>query len=471
MMILSKTDYLHFLHCAKSLWLSKHKPEEYPKKTISTYEDKLALEGYEVQRLVQDFLLKTPEAGSFSFEKIFTTDEGLYAQADIIRENDDGTVNIYEVKSAGNIDKSHLIDATFQTITVENSGLKVNAVYIVHLNKEYVRAEALEVDKMMSFSLVTEQVKGLMEETADSIKSALALLKEKEIDETSCSCLLLNKSHHCETFDYFNPKVPKPSIYNLPRLHKNKILTFTKEGRLSLDEIDEDEVSSNQLNVLKAAKFNSPVINQDIIRKFYEQVEYPIHFLDYETFSSAIPMVEGMKPHAHIPFQFSIHIKKNEDSAELEHYQYLAEEAELPLNLIESMEKVIYDKGSVVSWHKSFENTRNKEMALLYPDKADFLNSVTERTIDLEDIFKGGYIDIAFGGSTSIKKVLPILVPELTYDSMTVANGTDAMEAFSKIIELEDITEKTQLKTDMLAYCKLDTLAMVKIFEKINAII
>ena len=280
----------------------------------------------------------------------------------------------------------------------------------------------------------------------------------------------LSKSHHCETFDYFNPRVPKPSIYNLPRLHKNKILTFTKEDRLSLEEIDEDEVSPNQLNVLKAAKSNSPVINQDIIRKFYEQVEYPIHFLDYETFSSAIPMVEGMKPHAHIPFQFSIHIKKDEDSAELEHYQYLAEEAELPLTLIESMEKVIHDKGSVVSWHKSFENTRNKEMALLYPDKADFLNRVTERTIDLEDIFKAGYIDIAFGGSTSIKKVLPILVPELTYDSMTVANGTDAMEAFSKIIEWEDNTEKTKLKEDMLAYCKLDTFAMVKIYEKMKEI-
>jgi hypothetical protein len=155
----------------------------------------------------------------------------------------------------------------------------------------------------------------------------------------------------------------------------------------------------------------------------------------------------------------------------LDHHQYLAREAELPLALIKSMEKVIDGKGSVISWHKSFENTRNKEMALLYPDKANFLNSVTERTIDLEDIFKAGYIDIAFGGSTSIKKVLPILVPELTYDNMSVANGTDAMEAFSKIIELEDNSKKTKLREDMFDYCKLDTFAMVKIFEKISEII
>ena len=125
-------------------------------------------------------------------------------------------------------------------------------------------------------------------------------------------------------------------------------------------------------------------------------------------------------------------------------------------------------KGSVISWHKSFENTRNKEMALLYSDNANFLNSVTKRTIDLEDIFKAGYIDIAFGGSTSIKKVLPILVPELTYEGMSVANVTDAMEAFSKIIGLEDNIQKTKLREDMLAYCKLDTLAMVKLYEKMK---
>ena len=158
-MLLSKSDYLHFLQCAKSLWLSKHKPEKYPKKTISTYEDKLALEGYEVQRLVQDFLLKTQEAGSYSFEKIFRTDLGLYAEADIIKENDDGTVNIYEVKSAGNIDKTHLIDATFQTITVENSGLKVNAVFLLGggVCKVWLKSSKIRTSQRRSLQICSDK--------------------------------------------------------------------------------------------------------------------------------------------------------------------------------------------------------------------------------------------------------------------------------------------------------------------------
>ncbi len=99
------------------------------------------------------------------------------------------------------------------------------------------------------------------------------------------------------------------------------------------------------------------------------------------------------------------------------------------------------------------------------------MKNVTDRTIDLEDIFKGGYVDIAFGGSTSIKKVLPIIVPDLSYDDMAVANGTDAMEAFTRLLELPDEVDKKKLRHEMLEYCKLDTLAMVRIFEKMEKLI
>lgn len=240
---------------------------------------------------------------------------------------------------------------------------------------------------------------------------------------------------------------------------------FSKEQRFDLNEIDDNEVSKNQLRVLKAAKSNSPVINRSAIKNFYDKVQYPLYFLDYETYSSAIPVVEGVKPHAHIPFQFSIHVMAAGNIPDLQHFEHLADRAELPIKMIESMQKIIGPKGSIVSWHKSFENTRNKEMAALYPDKAEFLNSISDRTIDLEDMFKDGYVDIAFGGSTSIKKVLPVIVPDLSYDKMEVANGTDAMEAFTRMLNLAIGYERKKLRHEMLKYCKLDTLAMVKIFE------
>ena len=215
-MQLSKTNFLQFQKCPKSLWLLKNKPGVYPHKIGSNYEDKLAAEGYEVQRLVQDFLKQHESSDKYLFEKIYKTKDKLYASADIIRENEDGTVNIYEVKSSGEVGKEHLTDATFQTITVEKSGVRVKSVYIVHLNKEYVRQDVLNVGEMMTFSLVTEQVRSLVENVTTEIELALGLLDQAEINETLCSCLKLSKSHHCETFNYFNPNLPTPSIYNLP---------------------------------------------------------------------------------------------------------------------------------------------------------------------------------------------------------------------------------------------------------------
>ena len=115
------------------------------------------------------------------------------------------------------------------------------------------------------------------------IDAALKLLAETEIDETSCSCLKLSRGHHCDSFDYFNPNIPKPSIYNLPRIHTKKLQMFSAEGRFDLHKIDESEVSGNQLSVLMAAKSNEPNIDEKKIQAFFEKVQYPLYFLDYET--------------------------------------------------------------------------------------------------------------------------------------------------------------------------------------------
>jgi hypothetical protein len=138
--------------------------------------------------------------------------------------------------------------------------------------------------------------------------------------------------------------------------------------------------------------------------------------------------------------------------------------------MIEHMEYHIGATGSLVSWHASFENTQNKTMAAQYPDKADFLHDLIKRTLDLEDVFKDGYVDIAFAGSTSIKKVLPVIAPDLSYKEMDVANGTDAMEAWVRLITMPDGNDRDQLREAMLEYCKLDTYAMVRLFEEMERI-
>ena len=232
----------------------------------------------------------------------------------------------------------------------------------------------------------------------------------------------------------------------------------------------DNEVTEKQAHVLRSAHLKEPVVDTTIISDWFSRLEYPVYFLDYETYASATPIVDGARPHSPIPFQYSLHIKKSKDEASLDHVEYLTDRAEMPINMIEHLEKHIGDVGSVVSWHASFENTQNRSMMAIYPDKQGFLQRLMNRTVDLEDLFKEGYVDINFQGSTSIKKVLPVLVPELDYAGMKVANGTDAMEAWQRLTRLPTGQAKDKLRKSMLEYCKLDTLAMVRIFEFLEKI-
>ena len=94
-MQISKTDFIHYLNCPKSLWLLKHKPDQYPHGEFSDYMKKLTAEGYEVEDYVQKLIKNQPGAGSYSFQSVFQTQRGLYAKADVTRDNGDGTMNVY----------------------------------------------------------------------------------------------------------------------------------------------------------------------------------------------------------------------------------------------------------------------------------------------------------------------------------------------------------------------------------------
>ena len=403
-MQLSKTDFLQFLHCPKSLWLLRRKPALYQHGPFSDYLQKIVTEGYEVELYLKSLFSSQIDSDKYSYQTGFKTGDGLYAIADCTRQHDDGSIDIYEVKSSTSVQRgspqNQIKDASFQKIAAEGAGFTVARVFIVHLNSQYARNGVIDTDELLVFADVTAEVNEMAEQTKREIAAALLLLKSPDIDESSCSCLELTKSNHCDTFDYFNPSIPKPSIYNLPRISKSKLRNFVADGRFALDDIGLDEVTEKQSHVLRSAHLKEPVVDHTIISMWFSKLEYPVYFLDYETYASTTPIIDGARPHAPIPFQYSLHIKRSLNDNKLEHVEYLAEEATLPISLIEHMQKNISDVGSVVSWHASYENTQNRSMAVMYPAKSDFLQGLIDRTVDLEDLFKEGYVDIKFQGST-----------------------------------------------------------------------
>lgn len=173
--------------------------------------------------------------------------------------------------------------------------------------------------------------------------------------------------------------------------------------------------------------------------------------------------MDGVSPHQQIPVQISIH--KLEADGELSHSEFLADGPGKREGLLQSLRLGIGDTGNCISWNKSFEIGCNKGLAKAFPAYATFLESMNERTIDLMEVFKLDYVDIRFKGSTSIKNVLPIVCPHLSYDGLAVGNGGTAMAAWRSMSRELDPELKAQKRNDLLEYCKLDTFAMVEIYR------
>jgi hypothetical protein len=167
--------------------------------------------------------------------------------------------------------------------------------------------------------------------------------------------------------------------------------------------------------------------------------------------------------------QFSLHVLREDGS--LDHQEWLSDGHGVERALAEQLAAHVGAVGSAVVWHETFERSRNRDLGALVPELTGFFEDLNARTIDLRVPFKEHYVDIAFGGSTSIKRVLPVVCPHVGYDQDAVHDGGGAMEAWTRMVTSEDAGEKARLRAELLAYCGLDTLAMVEIFRFLQGVV
>ena len=233
------------------------------------------------------------------------------------------------------------------------------------------------------------------------------------------------------------------------------------------------DLNPKQFMIVDRAKTNTEHIDHNAITIELEKIAFPLYFLDYETCICAIPQYEGYHPQQQIVFQYSLH-KLEKSGDEPIHFEHISlVEGDPTLLLLERLKDDIGNSGTVIVWNKSFEMTMNKEMAKLHPEYADFLEQLNERIYDLGDIVNlGYYLHPGFKGSWSIKHVLPVMVPELSYKGMVIGKGDQASMAWwNMTFGQVDQREKEQLTEALLHYCELDTLDMVEIYRKLNELI
>ncbi|MEK7620866.1 MAG: DUF2779 domain-containing protein [Patescibacteria group bacterium] len=490
MMYLSKSDYLKYLICPSYLWLWKNKPEVVPVDDDESIKQRLE-QGNEIERYArmlfpEGSLVETrgksartdteklvAKGAKTIFQATVMTDEGLLAMADVITRGDspDSWV-LYEVKSTNSIKKEHILDLTFQRVAFEDAGYKIGKIKIIYLNKDYERQSDVDPKKLLLEADVTADTDELIEVVRAQTKDALEWLQRKDEPKT-CSCRLNSRSKHCPTFHYLNPDVPEYSVFNISRIGGKKLAVLIDGYTLNVEDVPEDiKLTVIQQNQVDVAKSKQPKIDKQAIAERLSELEFPLYFLDYETVSTALPVFNKCRPYQQIPFQYSLHILR-ELNGELEHYEYLARDSKtLPAHdLLKALSTQVSDTGSVITWNKSFEAGRNREMAAQYPEYNELMESVNDRVFDLMEIFsKQHYVHHDFKGSSSIKKVLPVLVDGFTYDDMDISNGQTAALRWYEAVTSDDSDLAHKTYKSLLEYCKLDTLAMVEIYKKLMVI-
>lgn len=376
-----------------------------------------------------------------------------------------------EVKSSTGVKEYHLNDAALQFWVMEQVGFKPDRFFIMHINNQYVREGKIKVRKLFRWEDVTEEVLARQKDIAVQVQELKEVLQATEVPQVDIGAHC-SEPFACEFAAHCWQHIPENSIFEVSGLGK-KAWNYYEQGILAIQDLPEEE-SFSTLQQLQIAgiKKGQRVVEKKEIQKFLGDWQFPLYFFDFETINPALPTYDGCRPYEQLGVQYSLHVLTKEGS--LTHSEFLAQAGEDPRKAI--VEKILQEfgnSGSIVAYNMSFEKRVIQSLANTFPEYQTQLEALLDRFVDLMIPFqKGWYYLPEMQGSYSIKAVLPALFPNdktLDYTELSIGNGSNASAYLQAMLENRiNKEELTVLRKELLAYCKLDTLAMVKILELLN---
>lgn len=468
---LTKTGYLNFLKCPQEFWLEHHEPLLFPRE-ITLEHEHLRQQGYAVENLVRKLAQFQPnETYIVEFQRTFQTADLAVRTDVVVIDKATGELEIYEIKSTNSVKDDHYDDVAFQKITAVRMGFNVRREYIITMNGDYVRQGEIDVEQLFKIHDVTSEVDARLAETEDNIQRAFDYLTTVPVPDLAEYCLAHKLD--CRFLKLHFTGLPEYTVFDLLYLHHEKRRGLLSKGIIDIRDVPDDlRLTEKQRIQVAVARSGEPLIERDKISDRMCDWEYPLHFLDYETFQYAIPQFDGIKPFQQMVFQYSLHTI-DRPGAGIRHSEYLSHGDDKPPRLIAEhlRDAMSGGIGTVFVWYESFEKGRNAEMAEMFPDLADFFAEVNAKTVDLMKIFSDYlWVHPDFRGRTSIKKVLPVVCPDLRYDQLGIGDGMTATIKWFRAVTWNSLsdTERQKIFSDLHEYCTLDTLAMVGIYEALK---
>ena len=511
-MPLSKSDFMLFLRHPAWLWLKKHDKARLP--PIDDNLQAMFDAGHQLESYAEQLFPNATKLGFRSYGEYLSLPartarvieqgastvfqgrlevDGLTCIFDVLRRVDEGEIDddegegeqdhqnskkfdLIEIKSSTKAKPEHHYDLAFQLLVLEKAGYSVRKISVLHLNKDYIKQGEIDPQALCAQTDITPEVKALLPIVKQQVQAAQATLNQPALPDISPRHVNQLKiagvsrwfSDWLEIFKTLQPNFDPYNLYQLSYPSPEQIGQLEDAGISTIANIpDELALRPKQLAQIKCTRQDQPILHRDKIKQFLESFQYPLYFFDYETLSSAIPLFDGMSPYADYPFQYSLHLLRS-PVAKLEHREYLHDRNSNPMpELLEQLKRDIGDQGTVLTWNMSYEKDCNKRMVALYPQHAEFLAKLNERIEDLMTPFaKMWYFHKDFFGSVSIKKVLPVLASELSYQELNVGDGLLARRTWMQtVLEGKNQADRAQIMDDLKEYCRLDTLSLIHISE------
>ena len=444
--ILSKSTFMYGCQCNLRLWLHKYNPSL--KDPIDKQQQQLFQTGTDLGELARQLfpggvdasppdyfqyalsVKKTAEwiaAGKTIIYEAAFQHEGMLCAIDILVKRPDGWY-AYEVKGSTQVKDVFVMDAAFQYHVITGAGLPLQQISLIYINNQYVRKGALALNELFTTTAITDQVKEystFLQAKAEELLQVVANKLQPPVIAAGKQC---TKPYRCDFYSHCNPQA----------------------------ETVEEEIAE-------------PVVDLVQLRSFISTLQYPIYYMDFETWSQAVPQLDGHWPFRQVCFQYSVKVQHEPDAVPVEH-GYLAKDISTPsADFINSLLTVLGEEGTIVVYNATFERSRLLDFVRDNPLWKPAIDRVIDRMVDLMDVFrkKQYYLPI-MGNGYSIKSVLPALFPEEGYEGLAISDGMEAANAFYQLNQENNPEKIRATRAALEAYCSMDTLAMVKIIDHIR---
>lgn len=375
---------------------------------------------------------------------------------------------LLEVKSTTGVKDYHRDDLAIQGYLAGEMGLILEFCGIAHIDTDFVYGGDGDYQGLFREADLTREILSMSDDVESWIagaRSTAALAEEPEIamgphcsDPFDCPF-----AAHCSRHE---PIVQYP-LGSLPNLTASRRASIESLGIKDLREVPERLLTGLQNHVRRVTISGETWFDREGAAAALAGHGFPAWFLDFETVMLPVPIWKGTRPYQQIPFQFSLH--RVEEDGSLRHESFLDLSGDDPSRpLAEALAAKLGPDGPVFVYNAAFERLVLRWLGQRFPDLAGPLLSAAARLVDLHPVARAHFYAPSQHGSWSLKAVLPAVCSELSYGELDgVADGQMAVDAYREAIAAETTSERrAEIRRQLLAYCHLDTLATVRLWER-----